>query len=316
MAQVRPASDGDEPGQDASRVETKSLTSVVMCAAALAARILPQPIKRALYRLGPVTDAIRASLNRTAPAGMTPVEVAGGIGRGVHLVLDLGREKDLWLGTYEPDLQAAIRRFSRPGMVAYDVGANIGYVAILLALAGGPQTQVFAFEPLPANLTRLRSHIELNDLQDRVRVIQAAVGDQTGHARFLVHASGGMGKLDGSDGRQERYDGAIDVETLVLDNFIWGLGNPPPSLIKIDVEGGEAQVVGGMRRMFRETRPVILMEIHGPEAGQAVWDSFRGADYGMYSMHHPANSIASPQSLGWKAYVIGLPREKRDIERE
>jgi FkbM family methyltransferase len=291
------------------------VTSLVMRAAALAARILPSPVKQALYRLGPVTDAIRAGLNRNAPAGMTVVRVAGGMGHNARLVLDLSTEKEIWLGTYEPELQAAIRRFGRLGMVAYDIGANIGYVTILLALTGGPGSQVFAFEPLPANLERLRSNIELNDLQDRVRAIPIAIGEHAGRSRFLVHASGGMGKLEGSDGRQTRYEDEIEVEMLALDDFIWERGNPPPDLIKIDIEGGETKAVCGMRRVFEESRPVILMEIHGPEAGLAVWDAFERADYRMYSMGHPERPIAGPQSLGWKAYVIGLPREWRDIER-
>lgn len=291
------------------------MTSLVMRAAAFAARILPAPVKKALYRLGPVTEAIRAGLNRTAPPGMTVVKVAGGIGQNVLLALDLSTEKEIWLGTYEPELQSAIRRFGRPGMVAYDIGANIGFVSILLALTGGPGSQVFAFEPLPANIERLRSHIEMNNLHDRVKLVQVAIGEGAGRARFLVHASGGMGKLEGSDGRRTPYQAEIEVDTLALDDFIWASGNPPPDLMKIDIEGGETKAVRGMRRIFKESRPVILMEIHGPEAGQAVWDAFESVDYRMYSMAHPGRPIEGPQFPGWKAYVIGLPREWRDLER-
>jgi len=291
------------------------VTSLVMRAAAFAARILPSPVKQTLYRLGPVTDAIRAGLNRTAPQGMTMVNVAGGIGQNARLALDLSTEKEIWLGTYEPELQSAIRRFGRAGMIAYDIGANIGYVSILLALTGGPGSRVFAFEPLPANLERLRSHIEMNNLQDRVKPIPIAIGEHAGRSRFLVHASGGMGKLEGSDGRQTCYEAEIDVDMLALDDFVWVYGNPPPDLMKIDIEGGETKAVRGMQRIFEESRPVILMEIHGPEAGLAVWDAFERADYRMYSMGHPERPITGPQSLGWKAYVIGLPREWRDVER-
>jgi FkbM family methyltransferase len=291
------------------------VTSLVMRAAALAARILPPPVKQALYRLGPVTDAIRAGLNRNAPAGMTTIEVAGGLGRGARLVLNLNTEKEFWLGTYEPELQAAIRKFGRPGMIAYDIGANIGFVSILLAIWGGPESQIFAFEPLPSNLERLRSHIELNNLQDRVRTVPVAIAEHAGRTSFLVHASGGMGKLEGSAGRQTRYEAEIEVDTLALDDFVWEQGNPPPGLIKIDIEGGETKAVLGMQRVFKEGRPVILIEIHGPEAGRAVWDAFERADYRMFRMSHPERPIERPQSLGWKAYVIGLPREWRDVER-
>jgi FkbM family methyltransferase len=297
------------------RPQAGGVTSLFMRAAQFAARILPSRVKQALYHLGPATTAIRSGLNRNAPAGITPVTVAGGLGRDLRLLLDLASEKEFWLGTYEPAMQAAIRRFVRPGAVVYDVGANIGYVSMMLALVGGPASQVFAFEPLPSNLERLRAHIEMNHLQDRVRVLPVAIGERSGRSRFLVHASGGMGKLEGSDGRRAHYNGAIDVETLALDDFVCKLGNPAPSVIKIDIEGGETKAILGMQRVLNEVRPVILIEIHGPEAGLAVWDAFERADYQTYSMSRPETLIEAPEVLGWKAYVIGLPRERRNLER-
>ena len=65
-------------------------------------------------------------------------------------------EKSRWLGTYEPELQAALREFMKPGMTVYDVGANIGYVTLMLAHRTGARGKVFAFEALPVNVERLR----------------------------------------------------------------------------------------------------------------------------------------------------------------
>jgi hypothetical protein len=86
---------------------------------------------------------------------------AGGLS-GLTLSLDLQTEKDYWLGTYEPDLQQAIQDLVQPGMIAYDVGANIGYISLLLGLAVGKDGHVFAFEALPANVERLQKNLRLN----------------------------------------------------------------------------------------------------------------------------------------------------------
>ena len=76
--------------------------------AAFAARALPGPVKRLLYRARPFADVLRRQLNRAAPPGLTEVTVAGGELSGARLLLDLRSEKDLWLGTYEPELLAAL----------------------------------------------------------------------------------------------------------------------------------------------------------------------------------------------------------------
>ncbi len=91
------------------------------------------PVKRGLYRFRPLAGLLRGALNRAAPQGFTPVVVAAGGLQGLSLSLDLQEEKDYWLGTYEPDLQAAVAELVQPGMLVYDVGANIGYISLLLA---------------------------------------------------------------------------------------------------------------------------------------------------------------------------------------
>jgi len=130
--------------------------------ASLVARLLPVSIIQALYRSSMMSGIIRQALNRAAPTGLSEVQVAAGGLRGAKLLLDLQVEKDYWLGTYELELQKAVAELVNPGMVAYDVGANIGYVTLLLARAVGSAGKVFAFEALPANLERLQANLKMN----------------------------------------------------------------------------------------------------------------------------------------------------------
>ncbi|MBN2550389.1 MAG: hypothetical protein JXB15_14595, partial [Anaerolineales bacterium] len=128
------------------------MKKAILSLAAWTARVLPMPVKRLVYRFQPLARLVRGSLNRAVPQGLTAVEVAAGGLAGVQLYLDLQTEKDYWLGTYEPELQAAVERWVRPGMVIYDVGANIGYISLLLARQTGLEGRIFAFEALPDNL--------------------------------------------------------------------------------------------------------------------------------------------------------------------
>ena len=168
--------------------------------AAAAARWMPGWLKKAVYRSGPLARLIRRLLNRSAPNGLSQVTVAAGGLQGASLLIDMQTKKNLWLGTYEPELQQAIRDWLHPGMVVYDVGANIGYVSLLLARvvesasSGGATVkgQVFAFEPLPANLERMDANFRLNPWAHITRVA-AAVVDRPGAlpgACFRGHGQG------------------------------------------------------------------------------------------------------------------------------
>lgn len=279
----------------------------ILSLAAWAAKVLPGPVKRAIYRAGPLARAIRGTLNRAAPAGLSQVEVAAGGLAGTPLLLNLQMEKDYWLGTYEPELQAAIQKEVQPGMVLYDVGANVGYVSLLFARSAGPKGQVYAFEALPANLERIRRNLELNP-QASVRAIGMAVVDAIRPVEFLTHPSGAMGKAAGSAGRkQEAYGASIQVKGISLDEFIYTHLNSVPQVVKIDIEGGEVLALPGMRRLLREGRPLIFLELHGPEAANTAWEELKAADYELFRMES-GEWIPSLEELDWKAYVVGRPR--------
>ncbi len=272
--------------------------------AAAAARLLPNSVKRALYRLGPISKGLRAALNQAAPQGLTETQVAGGGLRGAKLRLDLQAEKDYWLGTYEVELQQALADFLRPGQTVYDCGANIGYISLLAARHVGAEGRVFAFEALPANRERLQANLALNAEGRVVEVVAKAVAAQSGSLEFLVHASGGMGKLVGSAGRDENYSEHIEVEALALDDFAYHPGHPLPDLIKLDIEGGEGAALQGMPRLLVEARPRLLIELHGPDAAQSVWLQLSAAGYRLHRMEKGYPAVHSLDDLDWKAYLM------------
>jgi FkbM family methyltransferase len=276
--------------------------------AAFAARVLPNRLKQAIYRIKPLALFIRGGLNRAAPVGLVEVRVAGGDLRGYTIQLDMQIDKDYWLGTYEPELQAALHELIPAGAVIFDVGANIGYVSLLLAKAAGEAGRVFAFEALPSNVAQLRRNVALNSMEGRVTVVDRAVTQTSGPVRFLVHTSGGMGKAAGSAGRDDRYQSEVTVPGTSLDEFVYGEGNPPPQVVKMDIEGGEVLALPGMRRLLAEARPLMLMELHGPESSRAAWDALTSAGYQVCWMRPGYPVVPSLEAMGWKAYIVAKPK--------
>jgi FkbM family methyltransferase len=286
------------------------LKTAILNIAALAARLLPASLKKQLYRSPFLARSIRRSLNTVTPLGVTPVVIAGGSIRGLTMALDLQTEKDYWLGTYETDLQAALERFIQPGDVVYDVGANIGYISLVAARCSGAQGCVYAFEALPENIRRLEANIALNHLETRISAIHSAVVDHSGLATFYVHPSGAMGKAEGSHGRQADYAGQIEVPGLALDDFILGQGNPPPRLVKLDIEGGEGMALAGMVRTLQEFHPIFLVELHGQQASREVWQVLKKNGYSIHQLQRGYPLISGLDQLDWKAYIVAQPGDQ------
>lgn len=171
-------------------------------------------------------------------------------------------------GSYELENQQLLVEWLQPGAVVFDVGANVGFFTLLAARLVGSGGRVIAFEPVPQALASLRRHLELNHL-DNVTVIPAAVSAEAGQAHFQQHTDLTMGRL----GDQ----GELEVELVSLDGLLDEL--PKPSLLKIDVEGEEVNVLRGASRLLREQRPMLLLATHGSAVHEQCCGLLREAGY-------------------------------------
>jgi FkbM family methyltransferase len=194
-----------------------------------------------------------------------PTIVIKEIAPGVRLFLDLSDHvigMNILRGGYEREEAALARRLLKPGDVAIDVGAHIGFFAMQMAAAVGPGGCVYAFEPFDANADLLEQSIVENGFNDRVRFRRAAVGAVTGTATltFPVETlnSGGAYLLrDGTAPLAGNLTRAVPV--VALDRLDI---RRPVRFLKMDVEGAEPQVVRGAAHILREDRPTILSELH------------------------------------------------------
>ena len=280
------------------------MPSTILSFASALAGWLPTSFKRLLYHLGPITSVLRSTLNRAAPQGITVVSVAGGRLQGIRMALDLQSEKDYWLGTYEIPLQEAIHDWIKPGWIVYDVGANVGYVSLLLARQVAGAGHVTAFEALPANVERLKTNVGLNQLSTLVTVMPCAVSRENGTARFHVGASDDTGRLEGSAGRLSLSGEYLEVPTLSLDEYAFVERNRLPQAVKMDIEGGEVLALQGMKRLLREAHPLMLIEIHSEQAAEMVWDALTKAGYELLHMQKGYTRVRSMKEMGRKAYVV------------
>jgi FkbM family methyltransferase len=157
---------------------------------------------------------------------------------------------------------------ARPGTVAVDVGANVGIFTIPLAHAVGADGAVWAFEPLPENIDRLRANVVENQLAN-VKLVAAAAADTDGALPFHIagdSAFGSTGQVfsDWDTGR------SLTVPAVRLDTEWRAHGTPSVSVVKIDVEGAELAVLRGSQDVIRSCRPILLVEVANSEELERV----------------------------------------------
>jgi len=162
-------------------------------------------------------------------------------------------------GIFEVSNVRILQRLCRPGTYMFDVGANLGLMA-LPVLASVSESRVVSFEPSPNTVPFLRRTLEHNGLEDRWQLVEKAVAFAPGTASFTLSAQT-EGLYDGLRHTHRAPQARqVQVEVTSLDEEWRSLGHPPVSMIKIDVEGGELDVLRGARECLSHERPFVLLE--------------------------------------------------------
>lgn len=163
-------------------------------------------------------------------------------------------------GEYEPAESAMVRRLLRDGDFAVDVGANTGWFSVLMATRVGNRGSVVAIEPTPSIHRQLLANLAANPSLN-VRVLPVAVGAGAGVAEIHVFEELPHGHASLSDlGREDDVTFEVNVER--LDELLRS-GARIPTLIKVDVEGSELDVIRGAEGLLEaRTPPMWMLEVN------------------------------------------------------
>lgn len=158
----------------------------------------------------------------------------------------------------EPEFMDIIEKEVNRGDVAFDLGANIGYVTMFLARFVGPNGKVYAVEPSPHNFEILTQNIAYNNFSDKIKAFQLAISSFTGKQDFNIAAETNLNSFAFT----KYTKSTISVKTSTIDDFF--LAKPVPNFIKMDIEGGEVEALAGMKTIIKDLKSTlkILIEIH------------------------------------------------------
>lgn len=169
-----------------------------------------------------------------------------------------------------------LRAYVGDGGNVIDVGANIGFFTLKFASWVGASGRVFAIEPEPNNFARLSERVRREGYSSRVCLAEAAAAEGPGELRLAVNPGNPMDHRLADEG--------LSVRAITLDDLCAGAGWPTICLVKIDVQGAEARVIGGARQLLTCSSPAIFVEIEassapGAENGTLLIDDLASLGY-------------------------------------
>lgn len=159
---------------------------------------------------------------------------------------------------YEPATSLLAVGALRPGDIAIDIGAHVGYFATLFRLAVGPAGSVYAFEPMPETYRRLLRNVMLNRFTN-VLPLPLAMADRSGMAVFHIDA--------GNEGECSLLETAgnrtVEVQVTSLDDLFRDGLPTRPRVMKMDAEGVELSILNGGRQFFERMAPdMVICEVN------------------------------------------------------
>lgn len=182
-----------------------------------------------------------------------------------------------------------------PDEVFVDCGAFTGDTLLDVAARVGSWREYHAFEPDPASFAVLQAAVASlpAPLAARVHLHQAAASDSRHTAQFNAT---GMGSASLSAA------GTYEVECVTIDAV---LTDPPPTFIKMDIEGAESAALNGCRRGIQEGRPLLAISAYHKQAD--LWELPRQVHDLMPAYHM---FLRPHVSEGFDTVLYGVPPER------
>ena len=164
-------------------------------------------------------------------------------------------------GGWEPGTNSVVGRLLQPGDVYVDIGAHVGTLLLSGVRQVGPTGKAYAFEPTPRLYDLLCANVALNGMASYCECSNVAVGRSEGLAQLhvpIIYGHASLYELP-DEGRSQEHE----VRVRRLDDLI--PVDVRPTLIKIDVEGAELDVIAGMSRILASETPPLLIVEYGRE---------------------------------------------------
>lgn len=180
-------------------------------------------------------------------------------------------------GTYDPNTLAVLKHLIHKGDVVLDIGANFGYISLVMSKLAGEQGKVIAIEPSSRDFSRLVDNVSLNNLEENILPFQVAISNEEGPCKLQIapEERSALNTL----GSAFSYKGIVkagveDIIATTIDKFVEDQDIEQfehIDFIKLDIEGSELKALLGAKQTIAKYRPIIMLGIN--KASLSLCDS-------------------------------------------
>lgn len=164
---------------------------------------------------------------------------------------------------YEQGKSVFIKSHCKAGDTVIDIGAHMGIFSFIMARQVGEKGKVYSFEPAALTFNVLRKTIAFNKLTDIVEARQQAVSSFQGNLEFYIYNNS---EISNGNSISSHNTTGTSQKTIVscttLDELFVKEKLKDLTLVKIDAEGAELDILKGGKKLFTTFRPFITLEVH------------------------------------------------------
>jgi len=225
-------------------------------------------------------------------------------------ITDKGISKDLlYKNIREPRCTSFIKNFVNRDDICVDIGANIGYYALIEAKLVGPQGKIYAIEPVEKNFKILKKNIEFNKYEN-IEAYRLAIGSKNEIGFINLSGSSNLHSLlPGSTTLNNKTE---QVEIMTLDEFL--KDKPFPNFIRMDVEGYEEEIIKGMKQILRAERPLkMFIELHSfmlKDGGKELLEALERAHFRIAAVFNERHALMTNEGVllvrGYDFFLKGI----------
>jgi FkbM family methyltransferase len=213
-----------------------------------------------------------------------------------------------WNPLLKSDLFDLARQFVNPGDTIWDIGANVGLFTVAAAQKAGPNGSILAVEPDPWLAALLERTADAQpSTAAPIRIMPVAVSNHFGIEIFHIARRNRASSHLASIPEHSQAGGTretLQVQCVTLDSLLLDQTpdqTPPPTLVKIDVEGSELDLLNGAHRLLSEVRPIIMCESQHRNRPSAT-TIFRRYNYKLYDWN--SNPRVEVQTAAFNTLAI------------
>jgi O-antigen biosynthesis protein len=217
-------------------------------------------------------------------------------------------KKFIATNSYEGTTTNLITNLAMNAKLFIDVGAHYGYFSLAVAQAN-PDCRIVAYEPVPQNYKAFLKNIEINNFHN-IKVMNQAVSDKEGYEEFNLSVYSSRGSFTPID--SDELAGHITVQKVTLTDLL-NENNNTSTIIKIDTEGHEYQIIAGMEKTLADRDDIqLILELHpnclahGNLKPEDVLNKLISLGYDIYFLDDFNRIIYRPSDQGlssWKKII-------------